>query len=358
MAHICRTTMVSNLRSIQYVDIASMTDSDAQAYLRTSLIMELLANVTGSFALTGFVNAMVKTATAADLFQPFVFRDRIIDPKTPLLVYRITVLLIVIVTSSLLCTIGITRSYSEYLLYRRVFYGMFTIISFCCSMPLAAFFGLKVFTAFLKMPDAQELSVTINTVTGSQVSPASDNSQSRPNRIWIPSPTNNSKKSKLFTLRLSIYGVVLMYGFAGAYLSSVIWINETFSHDHRSLLYAKIVLDAFLFIYYSWYTGSCGLEWMARSVSCLIKACQPFNTVVAPMAAVGLLCSRFLLMYIGIEPDVKLSRALDEFTERENEQPMILTCADQVSVRALLDHEVVVMEKEALEQLEEIYACQ
>ncbi|KAI8908044.1 ribosomal protein L4 domain-containing protein, partial [Gorgonomyces haynaldii] len=74
--------------------------------------------------------------------------------------------------------------------------------------------------------------------------------------------------------------------------------------------------------------------------------------------SMGLRGKKVFFMYGGIEPDLKLLRALDEFTERENEQPMILTCADQVSVRALLDHEVVVMEKEALEQLEEIYACQ
>jgi large subunit ribosomal protein L4 len=80
------------------------------------------------------------------------------------------------------------------------------------------------------------------------------------------------------------------------------------------------------------------------------------------LQVLGLVGKKVYFMY-GQEAPLHLLFLVNQFTKKrsirgkqEKEHPLMLTSANHVSVTALLEHDYIVMDKEAVEKLEEMYA--
>ncbi|KAI8908300.1 hypothetical protein EDD86DRAFT_207269 [Gorgonomyces haynaldii] len=253
-----RSGVLANLRSVQSMNVQTMTDAEAQSHVRTTLIIEAVQIITGSLAMSAFINTMVKTATGANLFDPIKIGQKIIDPGKALKLFRLFVLLATITFVCLLSIIGVNGSYEQYVVYRRLYYGLPAFISVFVSLPLLTVFGFKVIGVLMtSLPtgyhdDGTEHGDSSKKSAAKALNPPSDLGKTSETSSK-PVKKDKGKEGKVLMLRISIYGVMIMYGFAAIYFCCIAAVNELYPTQHWSLYTTKIILDSFFWLYFAWY---------------------------------------------------------------------------------------------------------
>ncbi|KAI8903413.1 hypothetical protein EDD86DRAFT_99149 [Gorgonomyces haynaldii] len=225
-----RAAMIGSLRSVSLLDRTTLSDVDVQVHVRTTILLEVVQIVFGALSLAAFINTMVKTATGANLFQPIKIGQRIVDPGKALKLFRLFVLLMTLTTAFLFGFLGLNGSYEDFVFYRRLHYLFPATVSVVVSMPLLTVFGSKVIRAL-----EQRQPELLSTVDKSKAGDMRDKTQ----KVW--------------TLRVSFVGVMLMYAFTAINFISVVVVNEVYMLDHRALLLSKVCLGSFYWLYFTWY---------------------------------------------------------------------------------------------------------
>ncbi|KAI8915534.1 hypothetical protein EDD86DRAFT_196277 [Gorgonomyces haynaldii] len=257
---IFRSAMLGNLRNVVNLDIPHMSDQDAQVYVRNTIMVEVVQIITGSLAMSAFINTMVKTATGANLFDPIKIGQKTVDPGKALKLFRLFVLLCTITFVCLLGIVGVNGSLQEYLVYKRLYYGFPAVVSMVVSLPLLTVFGSKVMAVLLnKLPsdvatagDSASGSSPTKKSTNKQATTSEDQKSDTGAKIKQPK-VSKSRQGKLLLLRVSIYGVMIMYLFTTLNFSSIIAVTELFQSRHDILLLTKIILGSFYWIYFVWF---------------------------------------------------------------------------------------------------------
>ncbi|KAI8903881.1 hypothetical protein EDD86DRAFT_214542 [Gorgonomyces haynaldii] len=251
LANLFRVLMLVNLRHYGNLDISNMTDTDAQVYVRMTIILEHIQLILAPLGLSAFINTMVKIATGASLFEPIKIGSRLVDVSKALKIFRLLVLLTNIVLVCLFCTLGLD-TLADFVLYRRAYYLFPTGVSLLVSLPLLIVFGSKVISAFVTQSDPRDQFQFATTANGK--STAGQDGILTP-RVSETARKNNEniRKQKLALVRGSIYGIMAMYISIAALFVCQVFVNEQWSDNHETLFRFKVVLETHFWIHCTWF---------------------------------------------------------------------------------------------------------
>ncbi|KAI8903224.1 hypothetical protein EDD86DRAFT_261820 [Gorgonomyces haynaldii] len=250
LANLFRVGMLVNLRNVVNLDISNMTDTDAQVYVRTTIILEHFQLIFAPLAMSTFINTMVKTASGANLFDPIKVGQKMIDPGKALKIFRLLVLLTNVSLVCVFCTIGLD-SLADYVLYRRAYYLFPTGVSLLVSLPLLLVFGSKVIGALDAKPlsqDQSRISTTSKqskTVAGKEMRRESMGRSSEARRASM----ERVRAHKMLLLRVAIYGIMAMYFSIAVLFFCQIFVNEMFFESQEILFRVKVGLEFVLVLF-------------------------------------------------------------------------------------------------------------
>ncbi|KAJ3321944.1 hypothetical protein HDV06_003681, partial [Boothiomyces sp. JEL0866] len=143
-SNIFRIGVLTNARSIAFVDKSSLTDSYIARYVQVNVVLDFIYYSAGAVCSNIFLVGVVSSGAGINLFPDLKVGEKVISPDKIFKVIRLVILSITLTLCVGWCTLGVWSGLPYYVLFRR---GTF-IISICScafiSIPALTFFGNHV----------------------------------------------------------------------------------------------------------------------------------------------------------------------------------------------------------------------